>query len=83
MHRLRQANPEVTDPRISTRLADIRTRIIEIDKRLVAEYPEFASFSRPQPVSSDEVQASLDADEALVLFLDMREMEPTPEETGL
>jgi CHAT domain-containing protein/Tfp pilus assembly protein PilF len=63
------------------RLVAIDTRIAEIDQRLKAEFPDYAAFSRPEPLSVEEVQAELRADEALVLFLDTPESQPTPEET--
>ena len=53
-----------------TRLAAIDTRIADIDKRLVMDFPDYAALSRPEPLSVEEVQAQLRADEALVLFLD-------------
>ena len=63
------------------RLAAIDTRIGEIDRRLVADFPDYAALANPQPLGVEEVQAELRADEALVLFLDTPEREPTPEET--
>ena len=63
------------------RLAAIDTRIAEIDKRLAADFPDYAALARPEPLSVEEVQAQLGADEALVLFLDTPEWKPTPEET--
>ena len=64
-----------------TRLAAIDTRIADIDKRLAADFPDYAALSRPEPLSVEEVQAQLRADEALVLFLDTPDGRPTPEET--
>jgi CHAT domain-containing protein/tetratricopeptide (TPR) repeat protein len=63
------------------RLAVIDTRIADIDKRLVAEFPDYAALSRPAALSVQEVQAQLGTDEALVVFLDTPEAKPTPEET--
>src|SRR5262249_42072436 len=63
------------------RLGVIDKRIAEIDRRLAAEYPEYASFSRPQPLSVEEAQALLGSDEALVLVLDTAQWQPMPEET--
>jgi tetratricopeptide (TPR) repeat protein len=63
------------------RLVAIDTRIAEIDQRVKADFPDYAAFSRPQPLSIEEVQGELRADEALVLFLDTSEWTPTPEET--
>jgi len=63
------------------RLAIIDTRIAEIDKRLAAEFPEYATLASPAPLPVEEAQALLGADEALVLFLDTPEWKPAPEET--
>ena len=63
------------------RLAAIDARIAEIDRRLAADFPDYAALARPQPLGVEQVQAELRADEALVLFLDTPEWKPTPEET--
>ena len=63
------------------RLAAIDARIGEIDRRLAADFPDYAALARPQPLGVEQVQAELRADEALVLFLDTPEWRPTPEET--
>jgi len=63
------------------RLAAIDARIGEIDRRLAADFPDYAALARPQPLSVEQVQVELRADEALVLFLDTPEWKPTPEET--
>jgi CHAT domain-containing protein len=63
------------------RLTAIDTRIAAIDKRLVAEFPDYAALAAPQSLSVEEVQADLRPDEALVLFLGTSEAKPTPEET--
>jgi CHAT domain-containing protein/tetratricopeptide (TPR) repeat protein len=63
------------------RLTAINSRVAEIDKRLAADFPDYAALSRQQPLSVQEVQSELRSDEALVLFLDTRELSPTPEET--
>ena len=65
------------------RLAAIDARIGEIDKRLAADFPDYAALARPQPLVIAEVQAEPRADEALVLFLDTPEVQPLPEETHL
>ncbi len=62
-------------------LAAIDGRITEIDKRLTAKFPNYAVLASSAPLSVDDVQAQLRADEALVLFLDTPEWKPTPEET--
>ena len=66
-----------------SRLAAIDTRITEIDKRLAREFADYAALASPAPVSVEDVQAHLGADEALVLFLDTSVAKPTPEETFL
>jgi CHAT domain-containing protein/tetratricopeptide (TPR) repeat protein len=65
----------------NTQLGVIDSRIAEIDKRLAADFPEYAALASPAPLSVDAVQAQLGANEALVLFLDTPEAAPTPEET--
>jgi CHAT domain-containing protein len=64
-----------------TRFAAIASRVAEIDRRLKADFPDYAALSSPEPLSVKQVQADLQPDEALVLFLDMPEWKPTPEET--
>ncbi len=63
------------------RLAAIDTRIATIDKKLAAEFPDYAALASPVPLSVGEVQAQLGEDEALVLFLDTQAEKPAPEET--
>jgi tetratricopeptide (TPR) repeat protein len=63
------------------RLAAIDGRIAIIDKELAANFPDYAALASPAPLSVEDVQAQLGADEALVLFLDTPEWPPTPEET--
>lgn len=63
------------------RLADIDTRIAGIDKRLTVDFPDYAALVSPSPLPVEGLQAQLGFDEALVLFLDTPEWQPTPEET--
>lgn len=63
------------------RLAAIDTRVGQIDETLKDRFPDYAALSRPDPLSVEDVQAQLGADEALVLILDTPEWQPTPEET--
>jgi hypothetical protein len=63
------------------RFAEIDTRVADIDNRLKTDFPEYAALTRPEPLSVEQVQADLRPDEALVLFLDTPEWNPTPEET--
>ena len=64
-----------------TRLAAIDARIADIDKRLTADFPDYASLASPEPLSVEEVQAQLGASEALVLLLDTPELQSIGEET--
>jgi CHAT domain-containing protein/tetratricopeptide (TPR) repeat protein len=64
-----------------SRLDAIDTRISAIDRRLAAEYADYAALVRPTPLSVQEVQAHLSAGEALVLVLDTVAWKPMPEET--
>jgi tetratricopeptide (TPR) repeat protein/CHAT domain-containing protein len=63
------------------RLAAIDTRITDIDRELATKFPDYAALVSPAPLSVEEVQSQLGLDEALVLFLDTPEWQPTPEET--
>jgi CHAT domain-containing protein/tetratricopeptide (TPR) repeat protein len=63
------------------RLTAIDARVGEIDKRLAADFPDYAALARPAPLSVGEVQAQLASDEALVMVLDTPDVQPTPEET--
>jgi hypothetical protein len=63
------------------RLAAIDAHLTEIDKGLVAEFPDYAALAKPTPVSVEHVQAVLGSDETLVLFLDTPTLKPSPEET--
>jgi tetratricopeptide (TPR) repeat protein len=63
------------------RLHAIDARIAAIDVRLQNAFPEYAALTSPAPLSVEEVQAELGADEALVLFLDTPAWKSTPEET--
>jgi CHAT domain-containing protein/tetratricopeptide (TPR) repeat protein len=65
----------------SARLAEIDARMASIDQSLATDFPDYASFVGPAPLSLAEVQAQLGPNEALVLFLDTPELGPAPEET--
>ena len=65
----------------AARLAAIDARITDIDKRLAADFPDYAALARPAPLTVEDVQAQLRTNEALVLFLDTPAWKPTPEET--
>src|SRR5262249_12894798 len=59
----------------------IDKRIGEIDQRLKTEFPDYATLVSPAALSVADVQALLGLDEALVLFLDTPQWNPTFEET--
>ena len=65
----------------NARLNAIDIQIKKIDKELETRFPEYTALSSSEPVSANEVQAQLGADEALLLFLDTEIRKPTPEET--
>ena len=77
--------PEKRNPEAETanaaRLHDIAARISEIDAELKADFIDYADLAGPEPMSVEDMQSDLDADEALILFLDTEEFTPTPEET--
>ena len=66
---------------LSARLATIDTRLAEIDATLRQAFPDYAALAKPEPLSVEEVQSELHADEALMLFLDTPETKTRPEET--
>jgi CHAT domain-containing protein/tetratricopeptide (TPR) repeat protein len=63
------------------RLSDIDGLIAEIDKRLAKEFPDYAALVNPEPLSVEDVQGQLGADEALVLILSTPKWKSMPEET--
>lgn len=65
----------------NARMATLDKRLAEIDKVLAATFPDYDAFASPAPLSVNEVQAKLGADEALVMFLNTPEWRPTPGET--
>jgi CHAT domain-containing protein/tetratricopeptide (TPR) repeat protein len=65
----------------AARVIAVDNRLQEIDRRLRIEFPDYASLANPEPLSVEQVQANLRADEALVLLLVTPEMSPAPEET--
>jgi hypothetical protein len=65
----------------NARLTAINTRMAAIDQELAAKFPQYAALASPAPLSVEDVQQRLGADEALVLFLDTPDWKSTPEET--
>ena len=63
------------------RLAAIDTRLAEIAGRLATDFPDYAAFASPEPLTIAQAQRFLKDNEALVLFLDTQEKKPLPEET--
>jgi CHAT domain-containing protein/tetratricopeptide (TPR) repeat protein len=63
------------------RLVIIDGQIADIDERLMIDFPDYATFAQPLPLSIEEVQELLSPEEALVLILDTMEEAPLSEET--
>ena len=54
--------------RRKARLAAIAAERAGLQKRLAAEFPDYAALSNPLPVKTDEIQTLLATDEAIVVF---------------
>ena len=67
-----------TEKPLADRLEVIDGRLAEINRTLAHDFPDYAAFSSPRPIPITEVQAQLNANEALLLFLDMPEENPLP-----
>jgi CHAT domain-containing protein/tetratricopeptide (TPR) repeat protein len=65
----------------TNRLAEVDMRIAAIDERLKVDFPDYAALLSLAPLSVADAQVLLGSDEALVLFLDTPEWNPTTEET--
>ena len=65
----------------NARQAAIDARIAGIDKELAAAFPDYAALASPAPLTVDEAQSLLGANEALILFLDTPKWKTAPEET--
>jgi CHAT domain-containing protein/Tfp pilus assembly protein PilF len=65
----------------NAQMAAIDTRIAAIDRRLKADFPDYAGLASPEPHSVEEVQAQLGANEVLVLFLSTPDWQPGLAET--
>ncbi len=63
------------------RRSAIDKRLEVIDKRLAADFPDYSALVSPAPLTVEEAQGLLGADEALILFLDTEDLKPVPEET--
>jgi tetratricopeptide (TPR) repeat protein/CHAT domain-containing protein len=62
-------------------IASVETDLAAIDAELKEKFPDYASFATPKPLSIAEVQTLLNADEALLLFLDVKQLAGLPEQT--
>ena len=68
------SNPEGQQDRVSTdalrkQIAEIERRLNAIAARIDKEFPDYAALAHPKPLTAEEVQKLLGADEALVFFL--------------
>lgn len=70
-----------TESKMRDRVAAMDMRISVIEYRLRSDFPDYWAVSRPEPLSTGQVQAELKSDEVLVLFLDTPDTDPLPEET--
>ena len=66
---------------LAERLVAIDGRLLEIDMRLAKDFPDYSVLASQTAVSTEDVQAQIRLDEALVVFLDTSEWRPLPEET--
>lgn len=66
---------------LSQALAAIDARLAQIDAQLGKDFPGYVALASFKPASLGDLQAELNANEALVLMLDTVEMKPMPEET--
>jgi tetratricopeptide (TPR) repeat protein/CHAT domain-containing protein len=66
---------------IRTSIAGLDGKLADLDARLAAEFPEYASLASPKPLGISAVQSLLKDDEALLLFLDVPRFGNLPEET--
>ena len=62
-------------------IADLDKNMERVDAQLTAAFPDYAGLASPKPLATADVQALLNVDEALVLFLDVRQLGDLPEET--
>ena len=59
---------------LRTSIADLDKSLERVDTQLAGTFPEYAGLASPKPLASADIQALLNADEALVLFLDIRRL---------
>ena len=54
---------------LRNRIAELDTRLVALDARLEQQFPEYAALVTPQVLSTEQAQALLGDDEALVCFI--------------
>jgi tetratricopeptide (TPR) repeat protein/CHAT domain-containing protein len=62
-------------------IANLETELAAADVELGQKFPDYANLAAPKPLSIAEVQALLSAEEALLLFLDVKQLAGLPEQT--
>jgi CHAT domain-containing protein len=73
-------NPEGEQDNV-TRISAIDARMAAIDADFRIHFPDYQALANPIPLSVAEIQEQLNANEALILFLDTTAKRPTGEET--
>jgi tetratricopeptide (TPR) repeat protein len=61
--------------------ADVESKLSKFSQRLKAEFPEYAGFAIPAPLTTDQVARELKSGEALVVFFDLPKSRQANEET--
>ncbi len=62
-------------------IAQLQTKLVDIQARIRAAFPDYAELSEPKPLSLKDTQALLRERQALVLFLDVWQNGKIPGET--
>src|SRR5262249_61899063 len=57
------------DQDLRKRITELDGRLAELNARIGAEFPDYASFARPQPLRAEEVRNRIAPDQALVSIL--------------
>jgi CHAT domain-containing protein/tetratricopeptide (TPR) repeat protein len=66
---------------IRTAVAELDAKLDAIDRRLAAQFPDYASLASPRPLALPAAQALLRKDEALIVLLDVPRIGTPAEET--
>jgi len=66
---------------LRTSIANLEQDLASLDAELGGKFPDYVSFANPKPLTIAEAQALLNADEALVLFLDVKQLARLEEQT--